>query len=102
MPQNLYSQFLIRQWKGGIRELKNEIQMCVALFSQGELYCPGDYTIKSDGSSLSDIVSNVENNQIEIALKKHQYNISATARQLKIPRQTLEFKIKKHQIMKIN
>ncbi len=50
-------------------------------------------------TKLPDIIHNEEKNIIEITLKKNNWNISQTAKQLKIPRQTLQYKINKYKIM---
>ncbi len=47
---------------------------------------------------LPDIIKESERDIIINALKEHNWNISATARYLKIPRQTLQYKINKYKI----
>lgn len=47
---------------------------------------------------LEDTLENVEMNLIQMALKKTRGNISAAARELKISRQSLQYKIKKYNL----
>ena len=53
-----------------------------------------------DGSfNLENYMSDIEKNIIEKILKKNNYNVSKTARELSISRQNLQYKIKIHKII---
>ena len=105
-------------WPGNIRELTNVIESAI---NMGENNCIltenyFDFRIGNENSNnildivpnkdgtfdLEDYMCNVEKTIIEKILKKNNYNVSKTARELSISRQNLQYKIKIHKIMEEN
>ena len=97
----IQQKLLESHWVGNIRELKNEIQIMVWLHSQGEIHIPRWATnmsmVREEGT-LNDQIASIEVEEIKNALTKHNYNLSGTARELKIHRSTLQGKLRKHGI----
>ncbi len=54
---------------------------------------------KDGNFDLESYMSDIEKNIIEKILKKNNYNVSKTARELSISRQNLQYKIKIHKII---
>lgn len=97
-------------WKGNVRELKNNIEYALNFGDEGELIKENlpQYMIKHSKFSLPDIVENkslaimVENYErklINEAYIKCKYNVLKTSQVLNIPRQTLYYKLKKYNII---
>lgn len=86
-------------WPGNIRELKHIIERAVILSSSIILY-PDDLILadkrKSPTLVKNPTLDNVEKAAVEAALKNNKGNISHTAKELNITRQTLYAKIQKH------
>ncbi len=100
-------------WPGNVRELKNLIAR-VSILTTSEFIELSDFPaellknktelncleeaeeILLGKESLDDILGNFEEKIIKNALKKSNFNVSKTAQLLKIPRETLRYKIKKY------
>ncbi|MEC0970597.1 sigma-54 interaction domain-containing protein [Bacillus altitudinis] len=98
--------FMAHQWPGNVRELKHTIEHAVLMMPKEAeeitpAYLPGHlrtYQIESHPpeSSLKSQVTSFEQMLIQEALRQHAGNIKQTAAALKIPRQTLQYKLKKY------
>ncbi len=99
-------------YPGNVRELENMIHSAVsftedhAYISLAELECDSDGPQQPlpdvpdmfQNQNLDDYIQSIEKSLIVLALEDNGYNISKTARQLGIKRQTLQYKLAKHQI----
>ncbi len=101
-------------WPGNIRELTNVIEAAINMADYNSILTEKyfDFRIANDNSNnfngiisnkdgnfdLEDYMSDIEKNIIEKILKKNNYNVSKTARELSISRQNLQYKIKIHKI----
>lgn len=95
---------------GNIRELRNIIESaCIMSEDKKKLVLdPLDFsaltveakdnTDYSGDISLEKYINNIERKAIENILMKNEFNVSKTARDLKISRQNLQYKLKKHGI----
>lgn len=93
--------FMGRPWNGNIRELKNEIQTKVYLFSQGVRASSTpvlDKVTHAIQSTINDELNLIEKQRIEVVLRQADYNISKAARALNIHRSTLQGKLKKYDL----
>lgn len=98
--------FMAHQWPGNVRELKHTIEHAVLMMPKEAeeitpAYLPGHlrtHQIESHPpeSSLKSQVTSFEQTLIQEALRQHAGNIKQTAAALKIPRQTLQYKLKKY------
>lgn len=98
--------FMAHQWPGNVRELKHTIEHAVLMMPKEAeeitpAYLPAHLRMhKVDKSppesSLKTQVTSFEQTLIQEALRKHAGNIKQTAAALKIPRQTLQYKMKKY------
>jgi two-component system, NtrC family, response regulator AtoC len=101
------------EWPGNIRELKNIIERICILQKQPiveAFHLPSELTNISNGNSVEDnfnylfnesfeeIIRQTEINLIKKAYEKSGNNTSQTARLLKIPRETLRYKLDKYNI----
>lgn len=97
------------EWKGNIRELRNVIEYalnfsedCILDKSSLPQYLQKSVisSLKSstEGGSLAEMIDNYECELIKNALKECRYNILKTAEFLKVPRQTLYYKLKKYNL----
>ncbi len=100
-------------WPGNIRELKNVIER-ITIMTGDEIIQLKDFpeellNLSSlqfsqkneydlDGKSLDELVQKFEAEIIKKVFKKNKNNVSKTASELKIPRQTLQYKIQKYGI----
>lgn len=57
--------------------------------------------ISLEDSSLNSILDKYEKHVIESSLKKHNYNISKSAKELGLHRQGLQYRIKKHNLLEL-
>ncbi len=94
-------------WPGNVRELKNALERAM-LLGDGEVLKPShiefthlrtshrrpELDISASGMSLDDL----EREALIVALKKADYNKSRAARLLRISRDELRYKIKKHNL----
>lgn len=94
------------EWDGNVRELEHLIEGIMSI-SDSEIIDIEDLPYKFRQykkdhniyeSSLSEVLEETERNIIKDALKKTDNNITKTAELLKIPRQTLQYKIQKLKI----
>lgn len=102
--------FMEYSWPGNVRELENAIESAISLYD-GDLireeHLPFQFknfhSSHKAGSAnsiqhLNTAVEAVERQIIESALRQTNYNISKSAKLINIPRQTLQYKIKKLKI----
>jgi arginine utilization regulatory protein len=103
--------FMEYSWPGNVRELEHAIESAVSLY-EGELireehlpfqfknYHPA-YTNSLDTSVIQPLnvaIDKVEREIIISALEQTDYNIAKAAKLINVPRQTLQYKIKKLEI----
>ncbi|MBW9169612.1 sigma-54 interaction domain-containing protein [Clostridium estertheticum] len=102
-------------WPGNIRELTNVIEAAMNMADNNSILTenyfdsrivyennqnPCDVLSNLDGKfNLECYMSNIEKEIIEKILKRNNYNVSKTARELSISRQNLQYKIKIHKII---
>ncbi len=100
--------FKTYRWPGNVRELEHAIESAISLY-EGEVireehlpfqfknFHPDiNYSLDTNAiQPLNTAVENVEREIIISALEKTDYNISKAARLINVPRQTLQYKIKK-------
>lgn len=103
--------FMEYSWPGNVRELEHAIESTISLYD-GELireeHLPFQFkyynfknNVTLDTSTIQPLniaVEKVERDLIISALEKANYNISKAAQLINIPRQTLQYKIKKLEI----
>jgi transcriptional regulator with GAF, ATPase, and Fis domain len=86
-------------WPGNVRELENAVKTAVVL-SGGEAITPACLELPEDigtvtgHQSLRDMMNRQEKAAIEKALQQNGYNVTATAKILKLTRQGLQKKMK--------
>ena len=110
-----YDALMLYSWRGNIRELRNVIERAILFWETGEKltiehlpeHIKDNYLfnkIKDDFVKQREALGNTEEKglleiaeelAIETALKEEKYNISKTAKKLKISRSTLYQKVKK-------
>ncbi len=78
ISEDVMEGFLNYSWPGNIRELKNNIERDVR---------------------LNEYIDSLEKNIIEKSYKKNNKNITKTSEELKISRQNLQYKLKKHKLL---
>ncbi|PMP85574.1 MAG: Fis family transcriptional regulator [Thermodesulfobium narugense] len=88
-------------WPGNVRELENFVAKAVIAYP-GKKVLPEDIkNLLNNGQNFergNTTLKELEKNFILEVLEKNNYNISKSARQLNIPRTTLQYKLKKHKI----
>ncbi len=103
--------FMEYSWPGNVRELEHAIESAISLYD-GELireehlpfqfknFQTNNHKISDNNSiqHLNTAVERVERQIIESALEQTDYNISKAAKLINVPRQTLQYKIKKLEI----
>lgn len=91
---------LAYDWPGNVRELQHIVESVINLKDSGYLEEDDlpDNIKKVFNVSLCESVEEVEKNTILQCLKLWNNNISQTAIYLKIPRQTLQYKLKKYDL----
>ncbi len=86
------------QFPGNIRELENMIERAIVV-GNGKKITLKDLPIsKTDISPAFESIADIEKNHVEQILTKYSWNISATAKALKVDRVTLYNKIKKYNL----
>lgn len=113
--EDLMERFLKYSWPGNIRELRNVIESAVNMADDSSVLNCNNFESKIFNKSISGLyedfnidncekidlekyIGSIEKNVIEKVLKKNNYNVSKTSRQLNISRQNLQYKLKKHNI----
>lgn len=113
--EDLMERFLKYSWPGNIRELRNVIESAVNMADGSSVLNCNNFESKIFNKSISGLyedfnidncekidlekyIGSIEKNVIEKMLKKNNYNVSKTSRQLNISRQNLQYKLKKHNI----
>jgi two-component system, NtrC family, response regulator HydG len=89
-------------WPGNIRELKHTIEKAMIL-CDSDVIKPGDLALnninfKNPETEVSLSIEDAEKKVIITSLNKNKWNISETARELNIGRQTLYRKIQKYDL----
>jgi len=87
-------------WKGNVRELRNAIEKAVILSDSDQLI-DRDFSLEGNPHTLIELnelmpLDTLEIKAISHAIQLHKGNLSKVAKDLKISRQTLYNKIKKH------
>jgi DNA-binding NtrC family response regulator len=114
IPEGAYRRMRGYRWPGNVRELRNAVERCV-LLADGEVFperwlelgdrllrptqgpeVEGDrIVITLDGTMALD---EMDSYIIQTALKRNNYNVTATARALGATRETLRYRIQKYQL----
>ncbi|MFS0656709.1 sigma-54 interaction domain-containing protein [Bacillus sp. 179-C3.3 HS] len=99
--------FLAHHWPGNVRELKHTIEHAVLMMPKEaeeitRAYLPAHLHVQKEKNtsqtrSLKTQVTLYEQTLIQEALEEHRGNVKQTAQALKVPRQTLQYKLKKYQ-----
>ncbi|WP_209122220.1 sigma-54-dependent Fis family transcriptional regulator [Alkalihalobacillus sp. BA299] len=103
--QTLFQQY---NWPGNVRELEHTIESAMNVVEANiilEEHLPSHLSYSSPpvnrtSTSFRDEVEKFEKNLIEKAFQENNQNILQTAKTLNIPRQTLQYKMKKYRITK--
>ncbi|WP_372459241.1 sigma-54 interaction domain-containing protein [Alkalihalobacillus deserti] len=95
-------------WPGNVRELEHTIEFAMNMVENDKItmehlpvYLKDIPVMKKNLAHIKSLRLTVEQTEIELinqALTKTNYNIMQTAKLLEIPRQTLQYKLKKYQI----
>jgi len=101
-------------WPGNIRELENTIEYAFAMAGEEEHWLSeqhfpdyltlnrSTYSIKiaeaDHGQTLEEQMNHFEKNLIEKQLKQNNGNVSKTAKELNIKRQSLQYRMKKYEL----
>ncbi len=105
---------LAYSWPGNIRQLEHLIENMLVLAEGSERFIKLEHipsyfnqvfqreNCQIENSGLTGQVNNIEKKMIIDALQNNNYNITHTANQLDISRQSLLYKMKKHHIKKYN
>ncbi len=97
--------FLSYPWEGNVRELEHLLEGIMSIYDVEIIDIDHlsrkfkDYrenTNLTEDKSLVETVDEIEKKLIKKALINNDYNITHTAKYLKIPRQTLQYKMKKY------
>lgn len=112
IAEELEGAFLKYEWPGNVRELEHIIEGCMNIVdaetntlnsSHMPMYIKGKFSFKKgfyrqefrNAKSLQQILDEVEKNVIINNLKRNEGNISKTAKELGLVRQSLQYRIKK-------
>jgi len=114
VSSKLFSLFEKYSWPGNIRELEHVLAAGMSLLSRDDRemdlndlppdirskFLPGPANNKEENKNitLESTMERIERKVIEAALKRNKWNISRTARELGLKRQSLQYRIKKHAI----
>ena len=86
------------KWPGNIRELENMIERAIVV-GNGKRITLKDLPIeKADATPAFESLDELEKHHVLQILNKYNWNISASAKALKVDRVTLNNKIRKYQI----
>ncbi|MCF1675822.1 MAG: sigma 54-interacting transcriptional regulator [Lactococcus lactis] len=112
-PEGITSILLSHSWPGNIRELKNVLRNLVILSQKKRLTIddlPEELCYKKNEQKQESLVETKENNSLNEQINNYEYmliqdalsrannQVKLAAQELSIPRTTLLYKIKKHQI----
>ncbi len=100
------ARMLAYSWPGNIRELQNIIERSCLLAGDGEIIITGIGDVPSQSvqqnhsgkKGLEETMEEIEKSIILEAMKKNSYNQSKAAKDLKINRTTLQYKLQKYGI----
>lgn len=98
--------FLDYRWDGNVRELEHLLEGTMSMMDDKSVIELEDLPLKfqrmeiKELENLDDLVENYEREIIYENLVKTDWNISRTAEALKIPRQTLQYRINKYNLKK--
>lgn len=120
LSENMLNVFKSYEWPGNVRELQNKIESAMNLISEDEHVLKKEYfnnfedmhigskksgnlheelyKLLDEKKSLTTVMSDIEKEIIITKLRETNYNISRSARDLNIKRQTLQHKLKKYNI----
>ncbi|SHH75297.1 sigma-54 interaction domain-containing protein [Sporanaerobacter acetigenes] len=99
--------FLSYEWEGNVRELENTIEGIMSLYDVETIevkHLPQkfkkhrDEQKKGEDVSLTELLEETEKCIILETLEKTHWNITRSAEKLKLPRQTLQYKINKYKL----
>lgn len=104
--------FMGYPWEGNVRELEHVIEGVMTIHDidkitlkhlpqRFERFKKSYIDISKMSKSLKSLVEQTEENAIYEALKETDWNITKTAEALNIPRQTLQYKIKKYNLSSV-
>ncbi len=107
VSKNVFNIFISYSWPGNVRELEHTIESVISLYDSAiirEEHLPYQFNktkLTSDNNlkiikPLNESVEKLEKEIILAALKQTNHNITKTAELIDIPRQTLQYKIKKY------
>lgn len=114
VPEDVWKKLRAHQWSGNVRELRNAVERCV-LLAEGEQF-PSEWLQlgpldtqasepKVDGDRVwlpldgSMALDKMERFIIKTALRRHRYNVTATARALGTTRETLRYRVQKYNLI---
>lgn len=101
VSNEVLSIFYNYEWDGNVRELENLIEGIMSITDKEVIeledlpYKFRQRKSKSFGLSLKEVLEDTERDMIKEALKRTNNNITQAAELLKIPRQTLQYRIQK-------
>lgn len=107
LTKKVESIFMAYDWPGNIRELEHVIRGAMHILDGKTIRVmdlppnitkhkiPEDFVMKIEHSTLSQAIEALEKEMIEKALAECGDNITQAAKQLGVPRQTLQYKLKK-------
>ncbi len=106
IPKDVLTELRGRKWGGNVRELRNVCERLAILAPGGEIRSedlPAVRPMKRDDDWLARLpeglsLFDVEREVIAGVLRRHDGNVSAAARALKVPRHILAYRIEKHGI----
>jgi PAS domain S-box-containing protein len=110
LPGEFVQTLYTYHWPGNVRELQNVLQRYLVTHQldaaiqfisppKQEIRTVSDAGSVPDGITLSEAVKALEKRMIADALAHTHYRIGKTAEKLGMPRRTLQYKIKKYQLM---
>ncbi len=105
--------FMIYDWPGNVRELKNSIEGAMNMIEDGHVLTKESFGNKismiidqeshkeyKELVGLDEYINNMEREIIKKVYLKNKKNVSKTAGELMISRQNLQYKLKKHGLIK--
>jgi len=117
VPEKAWSLLAGYHWPGNVRELRNVIERSVLLSRDDCLpvewlqldYASGRDARTADGDASNCVrlpldgtmaLDDMDRHIIEVALKRHDYNVMATARALGTTRETLRYRVQKYGLLR--